>query len=1038
MKMGSTLLASILLLLSLSRTAAPCSLLEVECDGQCRAACDSHIECSDGSDESPLLCKERNCPIAESIAVLSPFGIDRSDLGDDSRPFRCAYGGCISPQFLCNGHMDCWDGSDETEELCLPRTCPKRTFRCKYGGCLKRLQTCDGKAQCFDGSDEDPALCKKKRCYSRHFQCAYGACIRKEEKCDGNSDCFDSSDETPELCGPDHTFTKTESRIRVPPALATESDFEAPFPSTKGFPGEDVHDCDGVQSCPCPPPLQHFCVPCNAWNETCARIEEEEVCLMPSRGTLSGIEVEVLSCGANPFLSLAGMVRADRECGTSQGVPVLTVATADCWGAVTLIAECHADGLWYPYGEPKSAKPMRHLCQPHALNADVCGKRARYVRPPGRYVPYETASLWPWLAGLFRHEKYACAAALPHSSHPPPTHLPSQTPLSNPRTLLSPPPSNCTQPPLYPPSPPPHFPPSSPPQPPTHPTLAPPTHPPKPLTRASNPTPPLTQTSSPLLNGTNPTTSSPLLNPPNPSTSSPTHQTSTPPAPLTSSPSTPNPSHPGPSHQPPTSPLLNPTSHLTTPNPPPFLPPQPLLPLHPLSHPVTQPRSIGQPPHPPPPSTHPTPLTPGHATPQPPNLLPLLSFNPPQPLSSPTRPSQPTHTPTCLPPLTHPTPLTPGHGSTPTNPPTSSPLQTHPTPQPPPPSNPPNPPKPSPYPTQPPNPPPFYPPNPSHPRSPVHPHPTANLLPPSNPPNPLSPRSRQSTPTNPQPPPPFYPPNGPPPLLTHPPPLTQVTAVTPQPPNLLPLLTHPKPQPPPLQPTQPPLTPGHGHLPPPFKPTQPPILLPFSHQRPTSSPAPNPLSPHPPPPNPNLLPLLTHPTPSHPRSRQSTSTRRTRQRPDPPRPRLVRLEKPVLFSRKLVPACVLTGSFPRHDVAATFNRTVARYRWEMILQQHDPRCHSPHDRCATALTVDRDQFCGIDREYQRYLPQGSSGGPYLVNLGTDADEKWTVVGVVSSSYGEASCSRPYTIFTAVGNYWPWIERCVYLGNCSQPLEDDGE
>lgn len=60
--------------------------------------------------------------IAESIAVLSPFGIDRSDLGDDSRPFRCAYGGCISPQFLCNGHMDCWDGSDETEELCLPRT----------------------------------------------------------------------------------------------------------------------------------------------------------------------------------------------------------------------------------------------------------------------------------------------------------------------------------------------------------------------------------------------------------------------------------------------------------------------------------------------------------------------------------------------------------------------------------------------------------------------------------------------------------------------------------------------------------------------------------------------------------------------------------------------------------------------------------------------------------------------------------------------------------------------------------------------------
>ncbi|XP_063585807.1 SCO-spondin-like [Penaeus indicus] len=430
--------------------------------------------------------------------MLSPFGIDSSDL---SEPFRCDYGGCIPSQFMCNGHLDCWDGSDETQEICLHHNCPKRTFKCKYGGCLKRLQVCDGKAQCFDGSDEDPKLCAKKSCFSRHFQCSYGACIKKHEKCDGVSDCSDSSDETPELCGSGHTFTKTDSRLRIPADLAsflnpqppapsttqptttttnpppppttttqptttttqptttttqptttttqptttttqptttttqppppppttgqppspslpsTDSDLEAPFPYTSSFPGEDVLSCDGVQSCPCPPPLQHFCIPCNARNETCARIGEEKVCLMPYRSALTGIEVEVLSCGANPFLSMAGMVRADRECGTNQGVPVLTVVTADCWGATTLIAECQADGLWHPYGEPKSAKPMRHLCQPHTLNADVCGKRARYVRPPGRYVPYETASLWPWLAGLFRREKYACTAALVSPSY---------------------------------------------------------------------------------------------------------------------------------------------------------------------------------------------------------------------------------------------------------------------------------------------------------------------------------------------------------------------------------------------------------------------------------------------------------------------------------------------------------------------------------------------------------------------------------------------------------------------------------------------
>lgn len=59
---------------------------------------------------------------AESIVVLNPFGIDSSDLAEGREPFRCDYGGCISPQFMCNGHLDCWDGSDETQELCFHRT----------------------------------------------------------------------------------------------------------------------------------------------------------------------------------------------------------------------------------------------------------------------------------------------------------------------------------------------------------------------------------------------------------------------------------------------------------------------------------------------------------------------------------------------------------------------------------------------------------------------------------------------------------------------------------------------------------------------------------------------------------------------------------------------------------------------------------------------------------------------------------------------------------------------------------------------------
>ena len=32
--------------------------------------------------------------------------------------FECGNGQCVSSMNLCNGHDDCGDGSDETEEVC--------------------------------------------------------------------------------------------------------------------------------------------------------------------------------------------------------------------------------------------------------------------------------------------------------------------------------------------------------------------------------------------------------------------------------------------------------------------------------------------------------------------------------------------------------------------------------------------------------------------------------------------------------------------------------------------------------------------------------------------------------------------------------------------------------------------------------------------------------------------------------------------------------------------------------------------------------
>ena len=70
----------------------------------------------------------------------------------------------------------------------------------------------------------------------------------------------------------------------------------------------------------------------------------------------------------------------------------------------------------------------------------------------------------------------------------------------------------------------------------------------------------------------------------------------------------------------------------------------------------------------------------------------------------------------------------------------------------------------------------------------------------------------------------------------------------------------------------------------------------------------------------------------------------------------------LVFSEKklmLVPRLLLS-IMVYFALSQTFNRTINEYEWEMILQQHDPRCHSPQDRCAATLGIDTQQFCAID------------------------------------------------------------------------------
>lgn len=82
----------------------------------------------------------------------------------------------------------------------LHGTCKKRQFQCGSDECISGYKLCDGPIDCSDGSDETSKYCAEMSCPSYGFRCAYGACIAGRQKCDGHIDCSDGSDETSILC----------------------------------------------------------------------------------------------------------------------------------------------------------------------------------------------------------------------------------------------------------------------------------------------------------------------------------------------------------------------------------------------------------------------------------------------------------------------------------------------------------------------------------------------------------------------------------------------------------------------------------------------------------------------------------------------------------------------------------------------------------------------------------------------------------------------------------------------------------------------
>uniref|UniRef100_G3PJ24 EGF-like domain-containing protein n=1 Tax=Gasterosteus aculeatus aculeatus TaxID=481459 RepID=G3PJ24_GASAC len=150
--------------------------------------CDGELDCKDGSDE-------------EDCASECIKG-----------QFQCAHGKrCIDEdQLLCDGERDCLDGSDEADcedqakeasgstsipvAVSIPFKCPLGSMLCKNRvQCVSYSHFCDGEADCKDGSDEDDCALE---CNTDQFQCAHGRkCVDEDQVCDGVPQCQDRSDE---------------------------------------------------------------------------------------------------------------------------------------------------------------------------------------------------------------------------------------------------------------------------------------------------------------------------------------------------------------------------------------------------------------------------------------------------------------------------------------------------------------------------------------------------------------------------------------------------------------------------------------------------------------------------------------------------------------------------------------------------------------------------------------------------------------------------------------------------------------------------
>ncbi|KAF9813271.1 hypothetical protein SFRURICE_017003 [Spodoptera frugiperda] len=114
---------------------------------------------------------------------------------------------CLPETARCNMKTDCPGGTDE--HGCDLRCAPKGMFACgQQVTCITLNKVCNGRLDCDDGSDETPDACSRvnrtshlfpvSRTFSdctEGYKCNNGQCIEWSQVCDKKRDCVDGTDE---------------------------------------------------------------------------------------------------------------------------------------------------------------------------------------------------------------------------------------------------------------------------------------------------------------------------------------------------------------------------------------------------------------------------------------------------------------------------------------------------------------------------------------------------------------------------------------------------------------------------------------------------------------------------------------------------------------------------------------------------------------------------------------------------------------------------------------------------------------------------